>query len=157
MGSEKPSEKNSSTHQKKETILLENPANPLSISVMNERPTNCAHALERTLLDPDARAETESSGGCSRLRPKQALGVLPIVCSWLRAPGVAAGWYVVAIACGQELLNGWMWATFGPISRTAVHLIYSVIKLMRFYFEILIRNSYLINLQSNYYIIFADK
>ena len=120
------SEKNSSI--KNETIQfnkVDNPANvnALSISVMNEKPTNCANAPERTLLDPDARAEAESSGGCSRLRPKQALGVLPLVCSWLRAPGVAAGWYVVAIACGQELLNGWMWTTFGPISRTAVRFI----------------------------------
>ena len=59
---------------------------------------------------------------CSaRVRPRQSFGVLlPLLFAGLRSPGVAAGWYVVAMASAQEVLNGLMWATFGPIARTAV-------------------------------------
>ena len=57
----------------------------------------------------------------SRVRPRQSFGVLlPVLFAGLRLPGVAAGWYVVAMASAQEVLNGLMWATFGPIARTAV-------------------------------------
>lgn len=88
--------------------------------------SSCCSGTECTNISTSVDCESESRFGSPLRspRPRQSLGVLlPVLFEGLRSPGVLAGWYVVAMASAQEVLNGLMWATFGPIARTSVRFL----------------------------------